>query len=115
MKKSVYEKLIAAEQSPAWNRASAFVILRGNELVGRIKCKYPKDGMGPLEVFLWDWTHETINTPQPIQYGRATGCGYDKLAAALDGLQFGLITLKDHLTDWKEQLTKAGFVVIQAL
>lgn len=112
-KTSVYDKLRVAEESPAWNRVSAFIIMKGAERVGQIKCKYPADGMGRLQVFLWDWTNVDAN--RGIQYGYASGCGYDKLAAAVDGLKFGELTFSDHPTDWKEQLRKAGYNLLQAI
>jgi hypothetical protein len=110
MKPSVYDKLRKAEQSSAWDRVAAYVILKDTEYVGKILCKYPKDCIGPLEVFLWDWV-----SLREIQYGRATGCGYDKLAAALDGLKFGDLTLSDHPNDWKHMLEEAGYTLIQAI
>lgn len=109
----VYEKLRNAEKSPAWNRASAYVIMKGAEYAGKILCKHPLDGMGPLEVFLWDWSD---NGPvPPIQYARVTGCGFDKLAAGMDGLKFAGIELKDHPIDWKQQLREAGFKILSVL
>lgn len=109
---SVYDRLKKAEASPAWNRAGAYVILKDGQDVGRIKCKYPLDGMGQLDVFLWDWTAQE---PRNIQHGWARGCGYDKLSAALDGLQFGEIVFKENPTDWRDQLRKAGYNLIAAL
>lgn len=112
---AVYEELRKAEHSPAWNRASAYVILKGGKEVGRIKVKHPKDGMGPLVSFLWDWTGPESIDKLGIQRGSASGCGYDKLAAAMEGFKFGAITFKDHPTDWKMQLREAGYTLIQAL
>ena len=113
-KTSVYERLRAAEASPAWNRASAYVIMKGAHYAGKILCKHPVDGMGPLEVFLWDWSSEKGEVP-PIQHASVRGCGFDKLAAGMDGLKFGGIELKDHPTDWKKQLRDAGFEVLSVL
>lgn len=117
--KTVYERLTAAEQSPAWDRARAYAIMKGAEYAGKILCKYPVDGMGPLEVFLWDWTNDPSNVGpngvREIQRGRASGCGYDKLAAALEGLKFGPLVFSDHPTDWKHQLREAGFELLNVL
>lgn len=115
MKTSVYEKLKEAERSPAWERAGAYAIMRGADYAGKILCKYPKDGMGPLTVFLWDWTGEEVEGAREIQIGRASGCGYDKLAAALDGLKFGKLVLGDHPKEWKNQLHEAGFTLLNVL
>lgn len=114
-KSSVYEKLRRAEQSPAWNRASAYVIMKGAEYVGKILCKHPLDGMGPLEIFLWDWTSSDSIQRLGIQMARVTGCGFDKLAAGMDGLEFGGIKLKDHPTNWKDQLREAGYNLINVI
>lgn len=75
---------------------------------GKILVKHSKDGAGPLEVFLWDWSDFKGRVPD-IQYGRASGYGYDKLAAALSGLQFSGVTLQDHPKGWKESLKDAGY------
>lgn len=114
--KTVYERLRVAEKSPAWHRAGAYAIMKGTEYAGKILCKYPVDGMGPLEVFLWDWTEHASGGPsREIQRGRASGCGYGKLAAALEGLKFGPIVFADHPTDWKTQLREAGFELLNVL
>lgn len=109
----VYEKLRKFEHSEPWNRCGAHVIMRGSEYVGKILCRYPKDGMGRMDVFLWDWTQP--GEAQPIQHSYASGCGYDKLAAAMDGMTFGGIVLKDHPTDWRKQLRDAGYTLIGVL
>lgn len=123
------EKAIAAlqkaEQGPAWSRAAAYVViapvvihnshgslsLDGFERLkhGKIKVAYPADGAGPLRVWVWD----CIGTD--VQMGTASGGGYDKLAAALDGLTFDGITLNDHPNDWKETLHAAGYTILQAM
>lgn len=125
------EKAISAlqkvEQSPAWKRAAAYVIippvgllgpkygdvLTGAKLghlpYGKIKISYPADGMGKLQVFVWDCIGNDL------QYGWASGCGYDKLSAALAGLKFDNITFTDHPVNWEMQLREAGYTVIQAI
>ena len=75
------------ENGLAWDRASAYVILAPDRRSwGKIKIARPKDGMGPLHVFLWD----TQGTG--LQHGKASGCGYDKLAAPPDPPPFFLPT-----------------------
>jgi hypothetical protein len=113
MKKSVYDRLREAEHSPAWDRAGAYAIMQGDKYAGKLLCKYPVDGMGPLTVFLWDWTDPKGS--REIQIGRASGCGYDKLAAAVDGLKFGKLVLSDYPKDWKEQLREAGYTLLNVL
>ena len=98
------------EDGPAWDRASAYVILSpDHKSYGKIKIARPLDGMGPLHVFVWDCKGTGL------QYGKASGCGYDKLAAALDGLTFDGIKLQDHPLGWESQLREAGYEIIQAL
>lgn len=107
---TTYDKLKKAEVSPAWDRASAYVIFKRDKpgIVGKVLLKFPKDGMGPLEVFLWDWSDPSV--APDVQYGRASGCGYDKLAAALVGLTFAGIHFTDD-KDWKNELDEAGYLV----
>lgn len=107
MKKSVYEWLDQMERS-AWSRCRVFIILKNGEYVGKIQVAYPKDGAGTLRAFLFDFGNEP-------QMGTAGGFGYDKLAAALRGMTFQGITLKDHPTDWERQLRDAGYSVICVL
>ncbi|MEG2706900.1 MAG: hypothetical protein RR959_06125 [Erysipelotrichaceae bacterium] len=55
----------------------AYVIINDKgEQVGLMNCKYPKDGMGKLYVYL----HLFGST---MKVATASGCGYDKLGAAL--------------------------------
>jgi hypothetical protein len=83
--------LRTVENGKAWDRASAYVIVHPNgKQYGKVKCAWPADGMGPLHVFMWDCNGTGI------QYGKASGCGYDKLTAALSGMTFDGITLRDH-------------------
>ena len=77
------------EDSPALNRAGAYIVLdaqNGNKVAGKILVAYPKDGAGVLRAALWDWTPAES---RDVQNGRATGYGYDKLSAAIDGMTFG--------------------------
>lgn len=110
MKKTVYEKLKDAEQSPAWNRAGAWVITNKEtkEYVGKVMFKFPKDGAGRLEAFMWDWT---AKESRPIQHGTASGYGYDKKTAALGGMKFGNIKLIGQGKEWDGQLRDAGYDV----
>ena len=55
----------------------AYVIVNDKgEHVGLLNCKYPKDGMGKLYVYL----HLFGSTMKVVS---VSGCGYDKLGAAL--------------------------------
>lgn len=112
------EKAIAAlqkaEKSPAWNRVAAYVILApmraGHKInYGKIKVLYPAAGEGPLKVFVWDCTYHDV------QMGQASGYGYDKLSAALQGIKFDDIVFTDHPNNWEIQLREAGYTVIQAI
>lgn len=105
---SAYRK---AENGKAWARAGAYVIFHKTDSSrwGKLKIARPADGMGPLQVFVWG-----PDADEGLQYGRAAGCGYNKLSAALDGLTFGGIKLDDS-KGWETQLRNAGFEVVQAL
>lgn len=110
MKIDNVSRLQKVEAGPAWDRARAYIVLSPNKKSwGKIKVAYPKDGMGPLQVFFWDCKGTGL------QYGRASGCGYDKLAAAMEGLTWDGIALKDHPIGWESQLRDAGYEVIQAI
>jgi hypothetical protein len=115
--------LQAAEKSPAWNRVSAYVIIRPMALYdtsdkhasnlcynhGKIKVIHPADGMGSLKVFVWDCSGNGI------QMGAASGCGYDKMSAAMVNIKFDNIEFTDHPKNWEMQLREAGYTVIQAI
>jgi hypothetical protein len=116
--------LQAAEKGPAWKRAGAFVVIPprstvaefndpGHKLTlksfGKIKVAYPADGAGRLRVWVWDCIGSDV------QYGTASGGGYDKLSAALSGLTFDGLTLTDHPQNWESQLREAGYTIISAI
>ena len=108
------EKAVAArrrvEDGPAWKRVAAYVVLspapRHEKGYGIIRCAYPKDGMGPLHVFIWD------TKGGEIQYRSVRGCGYNKLDAAMDGAMWDGVKIGGN---WKAELYKRGYEVIQAL
>lgn len=95
-------------ENTSWNRAGAYIILKDGKFTGKIKVSYPKDGAGTLKVFLWDFENE-------LQIGSASGYGYDKLSAALEGMKFKDIVLTDHPQNWTRQLESAGYEIIQAI
>lgn len=76
------------EKRPALNRAGAYVILdeQTGKFCGKILFAYPSDGAGKLYAAMWDFTP---TTGRDVQNGYATGCGYDKQSAAIDGMKFG--------------------------
>lgn len=99
------------EKGPAWARASAYVVIHPDgKQYGKIKCAHPADGMGPIHVFAWDCTGSGL------QYGKASGCGYDKLSVAMCGMTWDGMTFGDHPNGhWETMLRQAGYQVIQAL
>lgn len=108
MKKDTYatwEQARKITESSAFERVGARVIINPKgDLCGTIKILYPKDGAGRLQVVL----HEHGYGPQ---IGRASGYGYDKLSAALNGLKFADMILQDHPHNWERQLQEAGYKV----
>lgn len=69
------------------------------EIVARIAALYPVDGAGRLTVAVTDWGRPGATVYPPRQFiGRASGYGYDKRAAALDGATVGGVALGDHCT-----------------
>jgi len=110
MKAKSWDKARKITESPAFNRVGAYVIINPTgDICGTIKVLYPADGAGVLKVVL----HEHGYCPQ---IGRAGGYGYDKLSAALKGMEFGnslpsMIIFADHPHNWERQLQDAGFRV----
>lgn len=105
------------DSAPA-KRISAYVILnkpqKGRDLppiAGKILVLRSREGMGRLTVNLYDWAIPSEGSE--VYYGWSTGCGYDKLSAALDGLKFGehvfLDLGGDNLKTWDEQLRAWGY------
>ena len=105
-----WEQARKITESAAFNRVGGKVIInQAGDICGTIKILYPADGAGILKVVL----HEHGYGPQ---IGRASGYGYDKLSAALQGLVFGMslptpIILADHPHNWERQLQDAGYRV----
>ncbi len=66
-------------------------------VIARIVTQYPKDGAGVLKVVVYDFGDGT--DPQHSTqrfYATAGGCGYDKLAACLDGMTIGGVEVGNH-------------------
>lgn len=76
------------EDRPALTRAGVYVIhdMSTGKFSGKILFAYPKDGAGKLYASMWDFTPEA---GRDVQNGYATGYGYDKTSAAIDGMTFG--------------------------
>lgn len=108
MKKDTFaswEQVRKITESPAFNRVGAKVIINpAGDICGTIKILYPADGVGTLKVVLHEHGYNA-------QIGKASGYGYDKLSAALQGLTFAGITLTDHPHNWETQLKEAGYRV----
>lgn len=77
------------------------------EWAGKIKVALPKYGMGTLQVWVWD--------DNGLQYGSASGCGYDKLSAALHGINFDGYVIQDSGIEFTSQLRDAGYLVVRAI
>ena len=115
----------------AFGQVSAYVIVHGDERIGTIAFKFPRDGAGRLYAYV-HWHGE------PMVRGFAGGYGYDKMSAACadaarklsisqgewaDGTPYyspEILALhalfKDALArddgqDWNRRLEDAGFLV----
>ena len=77
------------ETRPAFQHAGVYVIHDKNTgaYAGKILIAWPKSaGDGILYAAMWDFTPEKS---RDVQNGRATGGGYNKESASLDGMTFG--------------------------
>lgn len=113
----------------AFNRVSAYAILRDGKPVGRVAIKFPADGMGRATAYLQVWG-------LPMVSGSAKGCGYDRVTAAmyaagaqLDAslapewngdpearqtafdMSIALTHEGDGGTRWQDRLEQAGFIL----
>lgn len=78
------------DKRPGPARTGVYIVIDEitGKYCGKIIYAYPKDGAGILYASLWDWTDQKSGG-RDIQNGRATGYGYDKQSAAIDGFKFG--------------------------
>ena len=112
---------IYEQHAKAFDRVSAFVIVRGDERVATIAIKFPADGAGRL----WAYVHWI---GLPMARGFAGGYGYDKRSAAIakaannmgqyqsDSFdKFRAALAADGCSTWDIELQRAGFSVWQAV
>ena len=114
----------------AFDRVSAYVVLKDGERVATVALKFPQDGAGRLYAYV-HW----IGIPMVRAF--ASGFGYDKRTAALAAVArklsggtaemrrsvrdvaafdaFRAALAKDDGHDWTHQLEAAGFTVLQAV
>lgn len=98
--------------------AAAVIDPMNTDRTGRVVIYYGSDGGSVLNAIAWLPGHPDTG---PIRHaGRAKGYGYDKATAAMGGAQFvrpdgTLGELLDQGFDWRHQLEKAGFIVIQTV
>ncbi len=82
---------IAANEMPAWKRASAYVIMKKAEHIGTIYYAHPLNGDGKLVATFIQQPAAARRcganekNPYRYQHGSAGGGGYDKRAAAISG------------------------------
>ncbi len=101
------------EEMAATKRAGVKVITKHGFIVGKIIIAYPQDGAGTVHVNLWDWSDE--QDIQKVQYGKASGYGYDKVSAALAGMKFAGVKLTAHPHNYEWCLRDRGFEVLTLL
>ncbi len=124
---------IYEQHDKAFNKVSAFVIMKGPERVATIAFKFPADGAGRL----WCYLHVLS---LPMVRGYAGGYGYDKKSAAfsdaagkahtvkLESWQTGKYETERAIAadmfhiaatmggkDWNDALRVAGYTVLQAV
>lgn len=105
-------KTFYVNESSIASRVSAYLILdsKGNE-AGKVHVLRPKDGTGRLQVTLYDFTGKH----SIVQSASASGCGYNKLDAAMAKLSFNGRAIKDVGSCWDKQIEIFGFKVIRVL
>lgn len=119
---------IYTQHDAAFNRVSAYVILRNGEHVAKVAFKFPADGAGRLYAYVHWFGIEMVR-------GYANGYGYDKKSAAVEDAisaaakriisspekhSFSYLEFCRALTNiggnnWDRALVDAGFTVIQAI
>lgn len=123
---------IYEQHAAAFNRVSAFVILKGAERVATVAIKFPADSAGRLYAYVHYFGHRMFR-------GFANGGGYDKRSAAVSAAACWLpLACSDDATylepaqietrkdfrnalenvggqDWTRALEQAGFTVLQAV
>jgi len=86
------------------SNTSAWLIFRKDGvLIGKVHALFSTSGS--VRVQVWDWSKD-----EPIQEGKASGYGYDKLTAALSGCTIDGILLTDHCeTDSRTKTLLAAY------
>ena len=81
------------QENPAFARCASFTITHPKKPEGYaiINVAYPKDGAGRLTVYVVD----RFGATSTFSSGTASGCGYDKLTAALEGLSVDGVKFTD--------------------
>lgn len=104
-----WDNVRKVENSPALRNAGAKVIINpAGDVCGTIKIAHPADGAGKLTVILHEHGYNA-------QIGTASGYGYDKVSAALQGMTFAGTVFSDHPQNWEIQLRDAGYKVYTVL
>jgi hypothetical protein len=115
---------IYEQHDKAFRNVSAYVVMKGPNLVAKVAFKFPRDGAGRLYCYL--------HFPgTPMVRGYASGYGYDKRSAAvasaaskiadperrlLEHAQTAIQAVEnDNGEYWDSRLRKAGFEVIQSI
>lgn len=89
-------------------RSKVECVFKDGKIVAEITTRYPTNGMGNVQVFVYD--HTKAGFDSRWSYGAAQDCGYDKQAGALECLTVCGVRLSHN---WKQDLYGAGFDVKQ--
>lgn len=84
----------------AFSNVSAFVVMKGAELVGKVALKFPRDGAGRLYAYVHFFG-------MPMVRGFAGGYGYDKRTAAVEDamkkIDPAYFTPDDYGNNWEKE------------
>ena len=83
-------------------QVQGYALIKDGEPIGSVAIKYPKDGAGKLQVFVWivDGKEDAIT-----EKGWASGYGYDKTSAAVQSaLEGTLYAIPRNGEDWQYAL-----------
>lgn len=95
-------------------KVQAYALIRNGEPVGSVAIKYPRDGAGRLQAFVWVNYDNGDSHVDICRKGNANGYGYgyDKTSAAVESALGGTaLQIKVGGADWKDALKEQHGIV----